>query len=310
MNILGPDNLIFGVDDLDASIRYATDYGLTPRDVTASGGVFEALDGTCMTILRASDASLAAPIAASPNIREQIYGVADKATLEAIGAELSKDRNVRRAADGSLHSVDDDGYPIGFQVANRRAIPPQMVGVNCPGMPSGRPVNVIAAINDVTTRPISLSHVVLFTPDKVRAEKFYGERLGFRTVDVFSNVGPFLRPQGTNDHHTLFLIQAPMVGIQHFTFHVAGPNELLKAGWDFVNKGYTSHWGPGRHIFGSNYFWYFNSPFGGMMEYDADMDQHDDSWVPRVCDASADTSQTFLLEWTEKWSPGGGPPRH
>ena len=91
-----------------------------------------------------------------------------------------------------------------------------------------------------------------------------------------------------------------------FTFHVAGPNELLKAGWEFAKKGYKSQWGPGRHILGSNYFWYFNSPFGGMMEYDADMDLHDDSWVPRVVPASQDTSQTFLMQYADKWSPGPG----
>jgi hypothetical protein len=84
-------------------------------------------------------------------------------------------------------------------------------------------------------------------------------------------------------------------------------HELLKAGWEFQKKGYKSFWGPGRHIFGSNYFWYFNSPFGGLIELDADMDLHDDNWKPRHVLASADSSQTFLLQWAEKWTPGPGP---
>src|SRR4051812_12671243 len=78
LNIIGPEDLIFGVDDLDSCIKYVEDYGLKRREGSASGGVYEAVDGTSMTILKSSDASLAAPIAASPNIREQIYGVADK----------------------------------------------------------------------------------------------------------------------------------------------------------------------------------------------------------------------------------------
>jgi hypothetical protein len=41
------------------------------------------------------------------------------------------------------------------------------------------------------------------------------------------------------------------------------------------------------------------------MEYDADMDLHDDSWVPRHLLANADTFQTFLMQHTQKWAPAG-----
>ena len=42
MNIIGPDLLVFGVDDVDACRQFASDYGLT-----ASGDHrFVALDGT------------------------------------------------------------------------------------------------------------------------------------------------------------------------------------------------------------------------------------------------------------------------
>ena len=307
MKILGPDYLIFGVDDLDACVKCISDYGLNKVEVSATGATFEALDGTGVIIRKSGDAGLAPAVSASPNIRETLYGVADKATLEAVGAELSKDREVKLLAGNILRSTDDDGYPIGFKVTERRPIEAPHIGINVPGQVPGRWMNEIAAID--TDRPIgrSLSHVVLFTKDKVKSEKFYADRLGFRTVDVFTNLGPFMRPQGTYEHHTLFLIQAPVVGLQHFTFHFAGMNELLKAGWEFQKLGYKSFWGPGRHILGSNYFWYFNSPFGGLIEFDADMDIHDDSWKPRHIPANADTSQTFLFQWTEKWTPGPGP---
>jgi catechol 2,3-dioxygenase-like lactoylglutathione lyase family enzyme len=150
--------------------------------------------------------------------------------------------------------------------------------------------------------------VVLFVPDFARAEAFY-HRLGFRTTDRFTNAGPFLRPAGTLDHHTLFLIQAPpfMKGVEHFTFHVGSGTEVLLAGTQFEAKGYKTFWGPGRHLLGSNWFWYFNSPLGCHVEYDADMDLHDDSWVAREVPASADTSQLFLFARRQKWFPGGGP---
>ena len=50
MNILGPDSLTFGVDDVAACAQYFTDFGLTPAGVTEKGGRFEAVDGTSVII--------------------------------------------------------------------------------------------------------------------------------------------------------------------------------------------------------------------------------------------------------------------
>jgi hypothetical protein len=58
MNILGPDTLVFGVDDVAACSRYLTDYGLEPIGVTAEGGRFEALDGTAIEIAHQGDPRL------------------------------------------------------------------------------------------------------------------------------------------------------------------------------------------------------------------------------------------------------------
>ena len=99
-----------------------------------------------------------------------------------------------------------------------------------------------------------------------------------------------------------------MQGVEHFTFHMSGPTEVVQAGNALVEKGYQSFWGPGRHIFGSNWFWYFKSPFGCNMEYDADMDLHDEQWTAREALPGADNSQVFLLQYREKWAPMGPPP--
>ena len=147
-------------------------------------------------------------------------------------------------------------------------------------------------------------------PDVAKADAFYVERLGFRCTDRFVGAGPFLRPAGTLDHHTHFFIGAPppLTGLEHFTFHFAGPTEVLRNGSRFVEKGAQAFWGPGRHLFGSNWFWYFNSPLLAHIEMDADMDLHDDAWVPRTTPISADASQAFLLRYRAKWIPGPGTP--
>ncbi|WP_342620133.1 VOC family protein [Rhodoferax sp. GW822-FHT02A01] len=304
MNIIGPDALVFGVDDVAACRQYLIDYGLTE----VGSGRFEALDGTAVEIRSKDDPSLPAPMGTASMLRETVYGVADVATLDAIEAELQRDRSVTRQG-GVVRALDDMGFALAFQVTVRRPLDLPAEGVNAPGSVPQRRANTVGVRQDMATVPRSLSHVVYFVPDSAKAEAFY-QRLGFVCTDRFTGTGPFLRPAGTTDHHTLFMIQTPpfMKGCEHFTFHMGGPTELLLAGTRFVEKGYQSFWGPGRHKFGSNWFWYFNSPMGCHVEYDADMDLHDDSWVAREAPISADTSQLFLLQHREKWAPGGPPP--
>jgi catechol 2,3-dioxygenase-like lactoylglutathione lyase family enzyme len=302
MNIIGPDELIFSVADVAACTQYFIDYGLRPVGVDSNGGRFEALDGTAVVIRRGEGSAPA-------SLDETVYGVGDGATLDAISAELSNDREVRRSDDGSVCCVDNAGFALRFRRTLRRPFtaPPDLT--NSPGSPPQRGVNALGVAADMPIVPRTLSHVVLFVPNAAQAEAFYA-RLGFRTTDRFSGTGPFMRPAGTLDHHTLFLIEAPpfLKGIEHFTFHLGSGSEVLLAGTRFEAKGYKTFWGPGRHLLGSNWFWYFNSPLGCHVEYDADMDLHDDAWIAREVASGADNSQLFLFTRRDKWFPGGGPP--
>lgn len=310
MNIIGPDALVFGVDDVGTCAKYLTDYGLDPVSVDASGGRFEALDGTAIVVRRRDDPSLPVPLDTNHMLRQTVYGVADQATVDAIGDELARDRQVKRLPDGEVEAADDAGFGLRFQVTVRREL--NMLGerINAPGSDPQRGINQIGVWQEMPAKPRMLSHVVYFVPDLSAGEAFYTKRLGFKITDRLVNAGPFLRPAGARDHHTLFFIQTPpyMKGCEHFAFHLGGPTELMLAGTRFVKAGYQSFWGPGRHKFGSNWFWYFNSPLGCHVEYDADMDVHDDEWVPRAVPNSAEAAQAFLFEYREKWVPGGPPP--
>ncbi|MBG7619463.1 VOC family protein [Herbaspirillum sp. AP02] len=303
MNIIGPDALVFGVDDLPACRQYLLDYGLSD----AGGDRFEALDGSAIALRARDDATLPPAMGTASLLRETVYGVADAASLDAIETELRRDREVSRH-DGVVRSVDDMGFALAFQLTVRRPLVMPAERVNGPGDPQRAP-NQLGLPPELPALPRTLSHVVYFVPDAARAEAFY-QRLGFVCTDRFTGVGPFLRPAGTQDHHTLFMIQTPpfMKGCEHFTFHMGGPTEVLLAGTRFVEKGYQSFWGPGRHRFGSNWFWYFNSPLGCHVEYDADMDLHDEAWAAREVPMGADASQLFLFQYREKWAPSGPPP--
>lgn len=309
MNILGLEYLVFGIDDMAGGRQFLLDYGLD--EVTydpVHGGLYTALDGTGLIMRAADDPDLPPlpPKAATPSLRETVYGVDNADTLASIRAHLESERAVSVDADGSVHCIDDAGFGVAFMVTRRRAYRARQLGFNVPGQPAGRAPNDCAADPDEVIKPRTLSHVVYFVEDVQKAEAFY-TRLGFIVTDRFLHLGPFMRPGGTPDHHTLFMIERKndhMIGCNHFTFHLGSASEVLQHGWNFVKKGYKSFWGPGRHILGSNFFWYFNSPFGATIEFDADMDVHDDNWTPRAVDPGSDNSQIFLFDARNKWAPG------
>ncbi|WP_321944418.1 VOC family protein [Paraburkholderia tropica] len=310
MQIVGLEYLVFGVDDMDGARQYLLDYGLDEIDYDPTrGGTFTALDGTGIIMRPADDPILPRlpPKASTPSLRETIYGVDNADTLSSIRALLEGEhRPLQVDADGTVHCIDDAGFGVAFTVTKRRNYEARYLGFNVPGQVPGRAPNDCAASNDEIIKPRTLSHVVYFVEDVKKAEAFYA-KLGFVVTDRFKNAGPFMRPAGTLDHHTLFMIESQndhMIGCNHFTFHLGSASEVLQHGWNFVKKGYKSFWGPGRHIFGSNFFWYFNSPFGAVMEFDADMDLHDDGWTAREYDPGADNSQIFLFNARDKWAPG------
>lgn len=311
MRIIGPDELVFGVDDLDACRAFLKDYGLAEADWSAAGGAFTALDNTAITIRKRNDASLPKPLASGSTLRQTVYGVVDAASLDEIEAELGKDRKVARDGNGAIACLDDLGFALKFQLTRRIELNMEPELVNSPGAAPLRGMNKLGANEDAEAKPRTLSHIVYFTPDGPATERFYVDRLKFVVTDRFNGVGPFLRPQACRDHHTLFMLHTPpyMQGLEHLAFHMQGPTELMLAGSRMVKKGYESFWGPGRHKFGSNWFWYFNAPLATHFEYDADMDIHDDDWVPREVQLGAEVSQMFLFENVEKWFPGG-PPDH
>jgi catechol-2,3-dioxygenase len=309
MNIIGPDALIFAADDIEGTTRYLIDYGLNPVDAGPRGGRFATMDGTAIVIVAADDASLPAPLPSGTAIRKIVYGVDTAHTVEAIAAELGKDREVIRLADGSIESRDDNGFAIGFQVTVRRPLDLPAEQINAPGAAPQRGPNQCGVDESVWPKPRTLSHFAAFSPDAAAGEAFYVKRLGFRVTDRLVGAGMFLQPGGTLEHHTLFLTNTPphMQGIEHIAFHMGGPSDVMLGGTRFLKLGYQSFWGPGRHTFGSNWFWYFNSPLGCRFEFDADMDRHDKTWVARELPATAESTQAYLFQYREKWAPVGPP---
>ena len=309
MNIIGIDQLIYGANNLVASVQFMQDFGLTEVPGQAFGRYFETLDGTGILVAEADHAALPPKLSPMSQLRKMVYGVADQATLDAIQAELSTDREVKVLKNGALETFDDSGITIGFQISIRRELNLPVEKINAPGAPHQRGYNQLGVDHSIQIKPRTVAHTAVFVPDAAKAEAFFVNRLGFRVSDRLGG-GPFLRAGGTTDHHTLFLIQAPehIKGVEHISFHLSGPSELMLAGQRFEKAGHESFWGPGRHGLGSNWFWYFDGPLGCRFEYDADMDQLDTDWVPRELPLHEDNAQAYLLEFRKQnWAPFNGP---
>ena len=96
----------------------------------------------------------------------------------------------------------------------------------------------------------------------------------------------FMRCDGRNDHHNLFLFRAPKLLFSHVSFAVETIDELMAGANDMQRRGWKSDVGLGRHRISSLMFYYIASPAGGQSEYSADSDYLTDDWQPRLWDAS------------------------
>ncbi|PZQ24503.1 MAG: bleomycin resistance protein [Sphingopyxis macrogoltabida] len=303
MPINGIDAVYFGVEDIEKATQFFVDFGLEKVQESATQTSLETRDGGTVEIRAVDDASLPKAVTSGPTIREIVWGVEDEEALETIAAELSRDRAVERDADNGVHTTDDGGFGIAFRVARRRPASPAPNMLNIYGATPNRPMNVPVDF-EKPIRPAAFAHVVIMTTDAEHAIKFYTERLGFRITDKFrEGRGAFLRAPNSTYHHTMFIVQGPASGLHHVAFHVTDFNEIVMAGTRMLEKGWAPEMGPGRHIIGSNYFWYFKSPCGGAMELTADMDRADDDWQMREWTMSPRTGAAWITQFQPM--PGG-----
>lgn len=275
MLITRVESIIYGVDDVSATTKYFENWGLACREKGATGAEFALPTGQCVQIRSATDGVLPNAIEGGPTVRETVWGVDTKAALEEVAAELSRDRDVKRDSAGALHTVDDIGLPISFRLA--------APGTD-PGQPKRRGFNQVVEPGK-PPELMRLGHVVYFCPkDKVqKASAFYTDRLKFRVTDRALDLGDFMRCPGSTWHHNIFFLTvAPRTGWNHVAFDVADVNDVVSGGHNMLKNGYKAYSSPGRHIMGSNIFWYFNAVCGGQTEYSADMDLIDDNWKTRV----------------------------
>lgn len=120
--------------------------------------------------------------------------------------------------------------------------------------------------------PARLSHVLRFTSDVPRAIRFYERTVGMRLSDRSGEGIAFMHAIHGSDHHVLAFAKSDGPGYHHSSWEVASLEDVGLGGMQMAARGHTRGWGPGRHIIGSNYFWYVQDPWGSFAEYSADID--------------------------------------
>ena len=297
MAILRIESLIFGVENLTMCIKFLNDWGLIKIDSNDEGAEFKTPDNQTIILRQASDPSLPLTEERNSTLREILWGVDSQISLDSIATELSKDREVHSDGNGTLHTMDDSQNYLGFKISD-----PKITDVSI------SKVNLYEDINRVNkrgwpvdkARPLRIGHIVysLEKEGNWEAAQFYVDRLKFRVTDRSETGGTFLRCEGSNFHHNLFLFhrQGSRRYYNHVAFEVNSFDEVMIGGNYMLKQGAVSVSGPGRHSLGSNIFWYFNNPCGGDIEYYSDMDRMDDNWETRYWDESPPYARWMMGE--------------
>lgn len=181
----------------------------------------------------------------------------------------------RGAPDGGFWVRDADGHLVNVRDEPRPASPPDPPpALNTPGHAMRQGIRGYPERG--AARPRRLGHVLLFSGALERQIDFYTRVLGLRLSDRCSGVIAFLRC--STDHHNLALLASSGPGFHHGSFEVGGIDEIAMGSQHMLEKGRPPGWGLGRHVIGSNYFYYVRDPWGSWAEYYFDLD-----FIPEHC---------------------------
>lgn len=172
-----------------------------------------------------------------------------------------------------------DGVPIVLKVAPKVSPSQKAVPATVPAVAPGQ--GAAPARSKVQpVRPRRLSHVLFFTPDVTRMVAFCQTVLGLRLSDHSGDVIAFMHSPHGSDHHLIAFAKSHAPGLHHTSWDVGSIDEVGRGSEQMRNAGYSHGWGVGRHVLGSNYFYYVQDPWGSWSEYSFDIDfiAHDLDW--------------------------------
>jgi len=124
-------------------------------------------------------------------------------------------------------------------------------------------------------RPLQITHAVLNSVDVAGCERFVKEALGFDISDR-TKMMTFVRCN--RKHHALAYAHSDVSSLNHIAFEMNDFEGVMRGIGRMRDAGHDVVWGPGRHGPGNNVFGYFIAPFGGVIEYTAEVSEVADDY--------------------------------
>lgn len=195
---------------------------------------------------------------------------------------------------GGLWFRDLNGIPVQIRTGCKKTPDAKEESRQAPSLAGCR--NAPMRGTQPPVRPSRLSHVLLLVPDVPAAVAFYERTLGLRLSDKSEDVVAFTHAKHGSDHHLVAFGKANGTGFHHSSWDVPSIDHIGQGASQMHLAGYARGWGVGRHVLGSNYFYYARDPWGSYAEYSYDIDYipKDTPWVP----TSPPAENSFYL-----WGP-------
>lgn len=271
-----------GVPNVAATVGYYAEFGLGE----VSPGRFVTVDG---------GEQLAITRAATRRLVALGVGADDPDDLDRIASRLGALGVPAKRSGGTLSATEPvTGVRVDVTVSPRLDVPPAPApSYNGPGRIARPDARAGAVLRTDRVRPRRLGHVVVASVDKEASQRFFTAGLGFAISDNLPGRAAFLRC--STDHHNVLVQQAPMNFLHHTAWEVDDVDEIGRGATAMLEGHPERHtWGLGRHLIGSNFFWYLKDPAGNFTEYYSDLDCviDDALWTPADFEAA-----TSLYSW-------------
>ncbi|MDP8990711.1 MAG: VOC family protein [Acidobacteriota bacterium] len=195
-----------------------------------------------------------------PRFREKL----DRLKIERISPPSS------RLDSGGLWFCDPDGILIEIKICDKSS-PDRKTAFGTVSSPA----NIRGAVSRSEVQliqPSRLAHVLLFATDVSRSVRFYTSVLGLRLTDRSQDDVAFMHGIHGSDHHMIALAKSIAPGFHHCSWTVTSLDEIGLGAMQMAQRGFSSGWGLGRHVIGSNYFHYVRDPWSSYSEYSCDID--------------------------------------
>ncbi|HSQ82452.1 MAG TPA: VOC family protein [Casimicrobiaceae bacterium] len=259
------DRFVFSVPDLGAAERFYGAFGLDPRRDGNRLDLYAHGHPHCWGSVHANG---------QPKRLQHLCFGAYEEDFEPLA------RRIRALGTCDPHPLSDgkgiwlhdpDGTPVQVIVAPKvspsvkakpAVAPPVPMGKGAAPSRSGAP----------RVRPRRLAHVLLFTPDVPRQVAFYSDVLGLRLSDRSGDIIAFMHAPHASEHHLVAFAKSGAPGLHHSSWDVGSIDDIGLGAEYMRAQGYVKGWGVGRHVLGSNYFYYVQDPWGSWAEYSFDID--------------------------------------